>query len=237
MTLLVSTSADRWTRVVRGTGVLGLIAVLLLFAPIIAISSLGEPSFVASADEARAFFANGSAAWAQAAMALACLSAIGLIWFVIGLSLVLSRAEGSPPWLSAVALVSGIMLPAYLLLDVSWDAASFGSADLDSAVASYAFDAGNFGFANIWLAMASFAVACGWIVLSTRVLGRWLGWWAIASGLGLGISRFVWTSEIWFLPYAAFWIWVIIICVLLVWRPDAVLTGAGRRIGEESERP
>lgn len=159
----------------------------------------------------------------QAATSLTALSAIGLIWFVVGLSLLLGRAEGSPPLRSAVALVSGVLLPAYLLLDVSWDAASFGSADLDLAVASYAFDAGNLGFANVWIAMASFAVCCGWLILSTRVVGRWLGWWAIASGLGLVVSRFFWTSAIWFLPYFAFWIWVIIICLLLIRRSSAVL--------------
>ena len=87
------------------------------------------------------------------------------------MSLLLGRAEGSPPWRAAVALVSGALLPAYLLLDVSWDAASFGSADLDLAVASYAFDVGNLGFASIWIAMASFAVCCGWLILSTRVVG------------------------------------------------------------------
>jgi hypothetical protein len=165
---------------------------------------------------------------------LASLSAIGLIWFVVGLSLLLGRLEGSPPLRSAVALVSGVLLAAYLLLDVSWDAASFGSADLDLAVANYAFDVGNLGFANIWIAMASFAVCCGWLILSTRVVGRWLGWWAIASGLGLVLSRFFWTSEIWFLPYAAFWIWVIIICFLLI-RRSALLSGLNRqaRIGAE----
>jgi hypothetical protein len=229
MTLLIETSADRWTRMVRTTGVVGLVTVVLLFAPIIAISFLGEPPFVASAKEARAFLRNGSAGWAQAATALTSLSAIGLIWFLVGLCLLLRRLEGSPPWRSAAALVSGVMLPAYLLLDVSWDAASFGGADLDLAVASYAFDSGNLGFANIWLAMASFAVACGWLVLSTRVVGRWLGWWAIASGLGLVISRFFWTSWVWYLPYFAFWIWVIIICVRLIRRPAAVLNGSDSR--------
>ena len=223
MTLLIETNADRWTRLTRGTGIAGLVSIVLLFAPIIAISSLGEPAFLASAEQARAFFVKGSAGWAQAATSLTALSAIGLIWFVVGLSLLLGRAEGSPPLRSAVALVSGVLLPAYLLLDVSWDAASFGSADLDLAVASYAFDAGNLGFANVWIAMASFAVCCGWLILSTRVVGRWLGWWAIASGLGLVVSRFFWTSAIWFLPYFAFWIWVIIICLLLIRRSSAVL--------------
>ena len=75
------------------------------------------------------------------------------------------------------------MLAAYLLLDVSWEAASYGATDLDPAVASFAFDLGNLGFANIWLAMGSFAVCCGWVVLSTRILRRWLGWWAIVAGL------------------------------------------------------
>src|SRR5215211_9355943 len=67
-----------------------------------------------------------------------------------------------------------------------------------------------------WLAMASFAVCCGWVVLATRVFGRWLGWWAIVSGVGLALSRFFWTAEIWFAPYGLFWIWMIIICVLLL---------------------
>jgi hypothetical protein len=236
MTLLIETSADRWTRMIRSTGVVGLVSVVLLFAPIIAISSVGEPPFLTSAEQARAFFINGSEGWLQAATSLISLSAIGLIWFVAGLCLLLGRAEGSPPWRSVVALVSGVLLPAYLLLDVSWDAASFGSADLDLAVASYAFDAGNLGFANVWIAMASFAVCCGWLILSTRVVGRWLGWWAIASGLGLVISRFFWTSAIWFLPYAAFWIWMIIICIRLIRRPAAVLNGSDSHASQGGEQ-
>ena len=104
------------------------------------------------------------------------LAAMGLIWFVVGLALLLARAEGNPPWRSGVALVSGVLLAAYLLLDVSWDAASYGAAYLDPAVASFAFDLGNLGFANIWLAMGSFAICAGWVVLST-VHG-----WAVRSG-------------------------------------------------------
>jgi hypothetical protein len=222
-TRTAKTQADPWTRMIRSTGVIGLGTIVLLFTSIIAISTVGEPPFVASAAQARAFFVNGSRGWVQAVTALASLAAIGLIWFVVGLSLLLGRAEGSPPWRSAIALVSGVMLPAYLLLDVSWNAASFGAADLDLAVASYAFDFGNLGFANVWLAMGSFAVCCGWLVVSTRVVGRWLGWWAIASGLGLVVSRFFWTSALWYLPYFAFWVWMIIVCIQLFWRPDAVL--------------
>jgi hypothetical protein len=92
------------------------------------------------------------------------------------------------------------------------------------------------GLANVWLSMGAFAVCCGWVVLSTRIVGRWLGWWAIASGLGLVICRFFWTSEVWYLPYLAFWIWVIILCVQLIWRPGLVLSTADAGVERDGER-
>ena len=224
-TPVVAVEADRWHRLARGTGIAGLATIVSLFTPIVAISTQGEPAFDATAAEAQAFFSNGGAGWMQTASAVVGLAGIGMIWFVVGLSLLLARAEGSPPWRSVVAAVSGLMLAAYQFLDVSWDAASYGSADLDPAVSSYAFDVGNLGFANIWMAMGSFAICAGWVVLSTRMLGRWLGWWAVVAGAGLVLVRFAWEGELWFAPYALFWIWVIIVCVQLirlrvVW-PDA----------------
>jgi hypothetical protein len=166
MTVLIDSSADRWTRMIRATGVVGLVTFVVLFAAIIAMSP-GEPPFLATPQEARAFYLNSTAGWVQAAMALASLAAIGWISFVVGLCLLLGRAEGSPPWRSAVALVSGVVLAAYLLLNTSGNAASFGAADLDLAVASYAFDVASLGLANVWLSMGGFAVCCGWVVLST----------------------------------------------------------------------
>lgn len=196
------------------------VSFVLLFATIIPLAALGEPPFTASDDEARAYFANVSVGFAQAAMALSSVAAIGILWFVVGLSLLLRRAEGDPPWRSTIALVSGVLLTAYTTLDASVDAASFRGADLDPAVAGYAFAVGSVGFANAWLALASFAVCAGWVVVATRIFGRWLGWWAIISGLGLALSRFFWTSEIWLLPYGLFWVWVIVVCVrLLRWSP------------------
>ena len=173
-TTAVSVVVDRWARLVRKTGIAGLITVGMLFGPIVAISTLGEPPFTATAEHAQAFFTNGSVGWAQLVTVVNNLGAIGLIWFVVGLALLLARAEGSPPWRSGVALVSGVLLAAYLLLDVSWDAAPYGAADLDPAVASFAFDLGNLGFANVWLAMGSFAVCCGWVVLASSG-GGWAG--------------------------------------------------------------
>ena len=117
-------------------------------------------------------------------MAVLGLAAIGWIWFVVGLCLLLARADGSPPWRSGVALVSGVMLGAFVLLNTSGDAASFGAADLDLAVARYAFDVSSLGFANVWLALGGFAACSGWVVLSTHVVGRWLGWWRSPADWG-----------------------------------------------------
>jgi hypothetical protein len=47
MTALIETSSDRWKRMVRSTGVVGLVTFVVLFAALIA-SSPGEPQFLAS---------------------------------------------------------------------------------------------------------------------------------------------------------------------------------------------
>jgi hypothetical protein len=56
------------------------------------------------------------------------------------------------------------------------------------------------------------------LVISTGFLPRWLGWLAIASGVGLALSRISWTSYIWLLPYVMFWLWVITVAMLLLRR-------------------
>jgi hypothetical protein len=103
MTALIETSSDRWTRIIRSTGVVGLITFVVLFTALIA-STPGEPPFLASPEEALAFYLNSTAGRVQAAMAVVSLAAIGWIWFVVGLCLLLARAEGSPPLRTAVAL-------------------------------------------------------------------------------------------------------------------------------------
>ena len=52
----------RWRDLDRVTGIAGIAATVLLFAPIIAISTLGEPGFTASREEAAEFFRNGDKA-------------------------------------------------------------------------------------------------------------------------------------------------------------------------------
>jgi hypothetical protein len=68
------------------------------------------------------------------------------------------------------------------------------------------------------VALGSFAVCGGWVIASTRFLPSWLGWVAIASGVGLALSRISWTSYVFLLPYLVFWAWVVMVAVLLLRR-------------------
>ena len=69
---MTTTTADARRRrsvgaAVRRTGIAGLISVVMLFAPMHALSILGkgEPPLTATAEQARAYFANGSVGWAR----------------------------------------------------------------------------------------------------------------------------------------------------------------------------
>ena len=64
--------------------------------------------------------------------------------------------------------------------------------------------------------MGSFAVACGWVVLTTRMFAPWLGWWAIVAGAGLVLSRFVWTTGARYAPYLLLWIWMVLVSLQLI---------------------
>lgn len=210
---------SRWRELDRVTGIAGILATVLLFAPIIAISTLGEPGFDATRAEAAGFFRSGDTAWVAAAEATAALGMLVFLWFVAGWTTLLRRVEGVPGWRSTVALVSGALVAAYGVIDASWDAAFNRGDELDSAVAIFAFDLGNLGFANAWLALASFAIASGWAVLAGRAMAAWWGWWAIAAGAGLVIVRYAWESFAWTVPYFIFWAWVIALAVRLIARP------------------
>jgi len=130
------------------------------------------------------------------------------------------------PWNYLAALVRdgiafpGGLLAAYGLVDSSWEAASLHGGRITPDVADYAYAFGNVGFANAWIALASFALCSGWVILSTRVLERWMGWWVVVAGLGLVVARFVWTTGFWGVGYTLFWLWVLVVCIRLIRRPD-----------------
>ena len=215
------TELDRYAALARTTGIIGLAFVVLLFGPIIALSTAGEPPLEATVAEAVNYFRNLEATWAQLVMAASTLGMIGSLWFFVAFGFLLRRAEGDPPWRSTVATLSGALLAAYGLIGASSvQAASLHGGRITPEVADYAYAVGNVGFANVWIALASFAFCSGWVILSTGVLERWMGWWIVVAGLGLVVARFVWTTGFWGVGYTLFWLWVIVVCIRLIRRPD-----------------
>jgi len=214
------TASDPHTTLARATGIIGIFLMVLLFGPVIALASAGEPPLEASAGQAARYFGNIEADWAQGMMAVQTLGMMASLWFFVAFGWLLRRAEGDPPWRSTIASLSGALLAAYGLVGSSWAAASLHGGRITPGVADFAYAMGNVGFANAWIAIASFAVCSGWVILSTRVLGRWMGWWPVVAGLGLVVARFTWTSELWTLPYMLFWLWVVVLSVRLLLRPN-----------------
>jgi hypothetical protein len=212
---------DPWATLARVTGWAGLVGIVLVFVPIIALASLGEPAFAATREEVAAFFrTTAESSWADAAEAVLLLGLVTLTLFIVGLCLQLRRAEGEPPWRSTVALVFGALFAAFIFTNTSQSAAGNRGTDIDPGLAHFAFDMRSIGFANAWVSLGSFAAFGGWVVLTTGVFRRWLGWLMVASGVGLALSRFVWTTDAWLLPYALFWIWVIAVCIRLLRKPS-----------------
>lgn len=213
--------ARRWVALARATGWTGIVAMVALFVPIVALGSLGEPPLQGEQDEVVEFFRNASeAGWVESAATVSTIGFIVMLWFVVGLATVLRAVEGAPAWRSTVTLASGLLFVAYGLLDVSWEAGVGRVGDLDPSVVHLAYDLGNRGFVNVWAALASFAVSAAWVGLATGTVARWACWVGIAGGLGLVVAQFVWTTELWFLPYALFWVWFVATCVTLVRRPE-----------------
>ena len=207
-------TADSWRTLHRATGVAGLLGPVLVLGPISAASGQ-EPGFTGGAAAVLAFFRSTATPAHSLGAAVVAGGLVALLWFAVGLGLLLARAEGPPPWRSAIAVASAATF-VILSLDGGWEAAAYRADGLTDALALYAFDEGNLTFANAWVAMGSCALCVGWVVLRTRWAPRWLGWAAVVSGVGLVLCRFVWTSSLWFLPYAVFWIWAIALSVRLL---------------------
>jgi len=218
MTAQLGTETVRAHPLARTIGIAGLVGTVLLFAGLIA-GSPGEPPTDATTAAAAEFLRGLDTMWVRVAEVVADIAMFVLLWFMVGLALLLRRVEGDIPLRSTIAMLSGLLIAAFVILDSSEEAAGHRAADLSAGQLAYAYDVTTVGFTNIWLPMGGFAFACGWVFLSSGAMPRWLGWWGVVSGIGLGLAQFVWTTPVWLIPYAGFWVWLLITCVLLVRRP------------------
>jgi hypothetical protein len=204
-----------WRRLGRVAGIAGLAAVVLVF--VVLVATRAEPPFTAPSAEFLTHYRSPNTVASPFRSFAFTIAMLTLVWFAVALSLLLGRAEGEPPWRSSIAMVC-VVLAVALVLTGNEVAAVFTADDLDPQIARYAFEEAQASFANARVALGSFALCSGWVIASTRLLPRWLGWLAIASGGGLALSRIDWTNYIWLVPYLLFWLWVLTVAVLLLRR-------------------
>jgi hypothetical protein len=196
------------------TGAAGIITLVVVLGSSLA-NNYQSAQFTSDAQEALEFFGTLDDSFGAASSFLTSVGLIAMLWFGIGLALLLRPFDGELPWRSAflagagvVAVVSGQI--------ASWDAAVYRSDDLDPQIARYAFDLGNLSFANGWVATGALAICAGSILITHPALPSWLGWWAVVAGVGSVLARAVWTEGYAMLPVAAFWVWTAVLSVWLV---------------------
>jgi len=198
----------------RITGAAGIVVLVAVLGTSI-VNGYQDSAFDSDTGEALAFLRSLDDTVGEVSAFATSVGLIALLWFSLGLAMLLRRYEGELPWRSVFLAGAGITSVVTGQIG-SWDAAVYRSDDIDPQVARYAFDLGNISFANGWVASGAFGLCAGLIMSSTSRLPHWLGWWALVAGAGSVLARAVWTEGIAMVPFTAFWLWVGVVSVLLV---------------------
>lgn len=202
----------------RVIGLTGIAGTVLLFTALSTGSPSEPPVDANSADAAK--FLSELPGWVAPIETAADIAMMVLLWAMVGLALLLRRYEGPVPVRSTVAMLSSALVAAFVVLDASQEAGAHRAGELDQGQLAYAYDVTSIGFTNVWLLMGTFAFACGWTMVSSNAMPRWLGWWGVVAGIALSLAQFVWKSEVaWLVAYAPFWLWLFATWILLLRRP------------------
>lgn len=207
-------STQQRRNLARITGAAGLVTLVVVLGTSLA-NDYQSAAMDSDADETVAFFRSLDDTFGAMSSFATAVGLIAMLWFTLGLALLLRRYDGELPWRSVFLAGAGVVSVVSGQI-ASWDAASYRSEDIDPQVARYAFDLGNLSFANSWVAAGAVGICAGLIVLTSRDLPQWLGWWALVAGVGSVLARAVWTEDYAFVPFTAFWIWVMVLSVVLL---------------------
>lgn len=209
----------------RVTGACGILTIVAVLGTSVANGYQSAP-FTSDADQVVAFFRSIADPLGALSSFVTAVGLIAMLWFALGLALLLRAYEGPVPWRSTFLAGAGVVSVVSGQI-AAWDAAVFRADDIDPQVARYAFDLGNLSFANGWVAAGAVGICAGSIVLGSAGLPRWVGWWALLAGIGSVLARAVWTEGYAFVPFAAFWAWVLVVSVLLL-RGRLAVDGSAR---------
>jgi hypothetical protein len=210
----VATSTQQRRKLARITGAAGLVTLVVVLGTSFA-NDYQSAAFDSDAAETVAFFRSLDDTFGALSSFATAVGLIAMLWFTLGLALLLRRYEDELPWRSVFLAGAGVVSVVSGQI-ASWDAAAYRSDDIDPQIARYAFDLGNLSFANGWVAAGAVGICAGLIVLTSRDLPHWLGWWALIAGVGSVLARAVWTEDYAFIPFTAFWIWVMVLSVVLL---------------------
>ncbi len=209
----------------RITGSAGLVSIVVVLGSSMA-NDYQSASFSSSSAETVTSFRSIDDAFGAFSSFATAVGLIAMLWFALGLAMLLRRYDGELPWRSVFLAGAGVISVVSGQI-ASWDAAAYRSDDIDPQVARYAFDLGNLSFANSWVATGAISLCAGLIIVSRRALPHWIGWWGIVAGIALVLARAFWTEGVALAPGAAYWIWVAVLSVALLLGRFAV-TGAER---------
>jgi hypothetical protein len=202
------------TALARITGACGLTTLVLVLGASLANDYQGI-AFTAEADETVTFFRSLDDSVGATSSFLTTIGLVAMLWFTLGLALLLRRYDDNPPWRTTFLAGAGVVSVVSGQI-ASWDAAAYRSDDLDPQVARYAFDLGNLSFANGWVSSGAVAICAGLLFLAARELPSWLGWWALVAGVGQVLGRAFWTHGFAFAPFTLFWVWVAVVSTMLL---------------------
>lgn len=150
--------------------------------------------------------------------------------FVVVLAWVLQRADGGRTWLPWAVLAMGLLSAVVKLASGAPMFALLWRADdgISDGLAAAMVDMNGASFIITWALDAVMLAAAGGVILSTRCLPRWLGWWALATApLLLATVPFA-TSGPPTLLLAL--IWIVATSITLVIRGDRVTVLAPPRV-------
>jgi hypothetical protein len=198
----------------RATAACGL-ATLVLVLGASMVNNYGGVPFTSESPQIVSFFRSIDDTLGAASSFATAVGLIAMLWYTLGLALLLRPYDGVLPWRSTFLAGAGVVSVVSGQI-ASWDAAAYRSDDIDPQVARYAFDLGNLSFANGWVATGAVAICAGLVICRSRELPQWLGWWALVAGVGQVLARAAWTTDIAFVPFALFWLWTAVLAVLLL---------------------
>jgi hypothetical protein len=110
-----TSGAAAWRRLGRVSGVAGLAAIVQIFVAV--VGAREEPSFTATATEFLVYYRSSDTVVTPFRSFLFTLGLVTFVGFVVGLSVLLRRAEGEAAWRSAIAMGSGVLFVALAVAD------------------------------------------------------------------------------------------------------------------------